>query len=275
MAWLSRFARANSGVTIYVAPDCRDAIGRIELSGGTRIADNAETCNLVHGAAYEEGARLPCEPWRGPTAEEAQSLIATEIPRNLADTIAIVRLPGEFSDERRETIRNISTETLEVDLLQPLRSVCELGEPVHCIGINANPANLKTVTINREINRFIGLHIDNWDRTNLNSRHLATNRICINIGKGDRYLIFLPVSLMEIVYLLAQEMGPDWEPSRRYTEIGRQFMERFPDMPAVRYRLAPGEAYIAPTENLVHDGSSLGQTEIDEQFTIRGHIRPL
>jgi hypothetical protein len=52
-------------------------------------------------------------------------------------------------------------------------------------------------------------------------------------------------------------------------------MERFPDMPTVRCRLGPGEAYIAPTENLVHDGSSIGQSEIDEQFTIRGHIRPL
>jgi hypothetical protein len=52
-------------------------------------------------------------------------------------------------------------------------------------------------------------------------------------------------------------------------------MEKYPEIPIVRCRLRPGEAYIAPTENLVHDGSSVGQGDIDRQFTIRGHIRPL
>jgi hypothetical protein len=275
IAWLSLYARANSAVTIYVAPSCKDAVGRIELSSGTRVADSSETSTLVHGAAYEEGARLPREPWRPPTPQEAERLLASELPRDMANAIAIVRLPGEFSDELREAIRNVSDETLETDLLQPLRKICELGEPVHCIGVNANPANLKTVTINRDINRFNGLHVDNWDRIDLNSRHLASNRICINIGKGDRYFMFLPVSLMDMASLLAKEMGPHWKPPGRYTAIGRQFMERFPAVPAVRCWLAPGEAYIAPTENLVHDGSSLGQSEVDEQFTIRAHIRSL
>ena len=72
-AWLSLYARANSGVKIYIAPSCKDAVGRIELSSGTRVADSLETCNLVHGAAYEEGARLPREPWRSPTDKEAES----------------------------------------------------------------------------------------------------------------------------------------------------------------------------------------------------------
>jgi hypothetical protein len=265
----------NSGVKIYIAPNCKEAANRIELSSGTRVADASETSDPMHGAAYEEGARLPREPWRPPTTQEAERLLASEPPRNMASAIAIVRLPGEFSDELREAIRNVSDETLEADLLKPLRKICELGEPVHCIGVNANPANLETVTINRDINRFIGLHVDSWDRMDLNSRHFATNRICLNIGKDARYFIFLPVLLAEIASLLTQEMGPDWQPSRRYTTIGRQFMERFPDVPAVRCWLAPGEAYIGPTENLVHDGSSLGQSEMDEQFTIRGHIRPL
>jgi hypothetical protein len=193
----------------------------------------------------------------------------------MATSAAIVKLPGEFSNELREAIRSGNTESLEVKLLQPLRTICELGEPLHCIGPSRNPANLKTVTINHDIGRYNGLHVDNWDDSDLDSRHLATNRICVNIGQDDRYFLFLPLLLMDIASALAEEMGPDWEAPGRYTVVGRQFMERFPNVPVVRCRLAPGEAYVAPTENLVHDGSSVGQSDLDEQFTIRGHIRPL
>jgi len=262
-------------IRIYVAPNCKQSANRIELSSGTRVADTVETTHVAGGFAYEEGARLPREPWRRPTEEETESLIVAEVPRNMATSAAIVKLPGEFSNELREAIRSGNTESLEVKLLQPLRTICELGEPLHCIGPSRNPANLKTVTINHDIGRYNGLHVDNWDDSDLDSRHLATNRICVNIGQDDRYFLFLPLLLMDIASALAEEMGPDWEAPGRYTVVGRQFMERFPNVPVVRCRLAPGEAYVAPTENLVHDGSSVGQSDLDEQFTIRGHIRPL
>jgi len=273
--WLRLHARMDGRINIYFAPSCKESANRIELSSGTRLADMREITDLVHGAAYEEGARLPRDPWHRPTAEEAESLIVAEVPRNMATTVAIVKLPGEFSDDVRQSIRSGSPEALEVNLLRPLRTICELGEPLHCIGPNKQPGNLKTVTINREIGRYISLHVDTWDRCDLNSLHLATNRICVNIGQDDRYFLFLPLSLMAVASALSEEMGPDWEMPGRYTVLARQFMEQFPDVPIIRCRLAPGEAYVAPTENLVHDGSSVGQSDIDEQFTIRGHIRPL
>jgi hypothetical protein len=271
----SLYARANSGVTVYIAPNCKAAADRIELSSGTRVADASETSADNQAAAYEEGARLPREPWRSPTDKEIASLIDTEIPQNAANSIAIIKLPHELTDEFCAMIRNVDIETLETDLLQPLRTICELGEPLHCLGASANPPNLKTVTINRGTGRFNGLHVDNWEGLDINSRHLAANRICINISKSDRYFLFVPISLIDMARLLTGDMGPQSQMPRRYTEIGRQFLARFPEVPTVRCRIAPGEAYIAPTENLVHDGSSLGQSGTDEQFTIRGHIRPL
>ena len=273
--WLSLRTRMSGPIKIYIAASCKASNNRIELSSGTRVANMRETADLVHGATYEKGARLPREPWRRPTDEEAKSLVVASAPSNMANSIAIVKLPGEFSNDLREAIRSSNNESLEIKLLQPLRAICELGEPLHCIGPSKNPPNLKTVTVNRDIGRYNGLHVDNWDQTDLDSRHLATNRICINVGEEDRYFLFLPLSLMDITSVLSEEMGPQWKASGRYTLIGRQFMERFPGMPVIRCRIAPGEAYIAPTENLVHDGSSVGQSDVDEQFTVRGHIRPL
>jgi hypothetical protein len=274
-AWRGLYARANSGVTIYIAPSCKDAVSRIELSSGTRVADASESSGHNQAAAYEDGARLPREPWRSPTDKEAESLIAAEIPKNMANAIAILKLPRELTDDFCQAIRNTDNDTLATDLLRKLAKICELGKSVHCIGVNENRADLKTVTINRAINRFIGLHVDNWDRLELHALHLSTNRICINIGNSDRYFLFVPISLMDMAGLLTEDIGPHWQAPRRHTDLGRQFLARFPEVPTVRCRLAPGEAYIAPTENLMHDGSSLGQTETDEQYTIRGHIRPM
>jgi hypothetical protein len=273
-AWLSLRARMTGRIKVYFATSCKESDNRIELSSGTRVADVHETTNLVHGANYEEGARLPREPWRPPTVEEAQSLIAADIPINMASSVVIFQLPNEISSLQR-AMRSGDKESLEVSLLQSLRSICELGGPLQFIGPSKNPANLRTVTFNHSVGRYNGLHVDNWDQLNLDSRHLATNRICINLGQEDRYFLFLPFPLMDIAVALSKEIGAQWKVPERYTLIGRQFMERFPDVPAVRCRLGPGEAYIAPTENLVHDGSSVGQSNMDEQFTIRGHIRLL
>jgi hypothetical protein len=105
-AWLRLYARMDGRIKIYVAPSCKESANRIELSSGTRLADMRETTDLVHGVAYEEGARLPREPWRQPTREEAESLIVVEVPRNMATSVAIVKLPGEFSDDLRQAIRS-------------------------------------------------------------------------------------------------------------------------------------------------------------------------
>ena len=273
-SWLDIQPRMSGGVTIYFSPAC-DLSDRLALSNGTRVASARETTGQSDGPAYEQGARLPGEPWRRPTSDELASLVATEVPRNMAASIAIVRLPGEFSNATRDAIRTDTPEALETNLIHPLLTVCELHEPIHCIGLSRNPANLKTVTFNNSTRRYNGLHVDSWEQLGVDSLHLATNRVCINVGESDRFFLFLPFPLTAIATFLTQEMGPGWEMPGRLTALGRQFMERFPEIPVVRCRLAPGEAYIAPTENLVHDGSSAGQSGDDEQFTIRGHITPL
>jgi hypothetical protein len=271
-AWLRNQPLMGDRITIHFSLGCNDPANRITLSDGTRVASMPEISDQDDRPAYEQGAMLPREPWRPLTGKEAERLIVTEVPRNMATSVAIVKLPGDFSVAKRDDTTTGAREAFEANLVRALQTVCELAEPFHCIGSNKNPANLRTVTFNDRIGRYNGLHVDSWDQLDVNSLHVATNRACVNIGQSDRYFLFLPLSLMDIAAVLAQEMGPGWQMPRRHTMIGRKFMERFPEIPVVRCRLAPGEAYIAPTENLVHDASSAGQSAVDEQFTIRGHI---
>jgi len=158
------------------------------------------------------------------------------------------------------------------DIVAPLEGTCTLDEPLDWIGPTSNRPGLKTVTVDTASKHYIGLHLDSWDNLELEHRHESTNRICINIGASDRYFLFLPFSLSGMAHIMSK-LHQDL--SIHHTLLGDHFMERFPDVPAIRCRLAPGEAYIAPTENLIHDGSSEGAQQSDEQFTVRGHIRPL
>jgi hypothetical protein len=146
----------------------------------------------------------------------------------------------------------------------------------HYIGHGSGMAGLTTTTIDWNVERYIGLHVDNWDSEPLETRDRAKTRICVNVGKAARYFLYLPISVFEITTSLAREIAESGIAAPDYAAMGRLFMTRFPDFPVIRCRLDPNEAYIAPTENLVHDGLSIGQSGpdriMDEHFTILGRI---
>jgi len=50
-------------------------------------------------------------------------------------------------------------------------------------------------------------------------------------------------------------------------------MQAFPDQFVLRLGVAPGEAYIAPTENLIHDASSMWMGDSDLSLTILAQLR--
>ena len=163
-AWLSLLARMSDKIKIYVVPGCSELIDRIELSSGTRAAEMQETDEAVHRAPYEEGARLPREPWRRPTEEEIAGLVMSELPSEMATSVVILKLP----DELRDGLQKIRSYAEFQELLHDFRTICELGQPMHCIGPSRNPANLKTVTFNQDTRQYNGLHVDNWDQLDLN-----------------------------------------------------------------------------------------------------------
>jgi hypothetical protein len=268
MGWLDLYSQLDHGVKIYPAPECRNMVGRVQASAGTRPVTSKEIVELH----YESEARLPQEPWRLLTRAEQAALMAERLPRDVERTVSIVKLPGAFSAGVWRSFEPVEGAEVPDDIVATLESTCTLDEPLDWIGYTSNLPGLKTVTVGNDGKHYIGLHLDSWDDLELERRPESTNRICVNIGASDRYFLFLPFSLNEMGYILS-ELHKNL--SIHHTSFGDHFMERFPDVPAIRCRLAPGEAYIASTENLMHDGSSEGQQQLDELFTVRGHIRPL
>jgi hypothetical protein len=268
MHWLELRARAGPALHIHIAPECADDPGRVQLSAGTRPVSVEE----MQGG-YEEEARMPREPWRLPGAEETDALLARDPPDDYGRSIVLVRLSGPVSEDRAERLRCDDEEVMQREIFDPLAPLCDFYEPFKCLGWTSNDPDRKTVTIDTNINQFIGLHVDSWEDLSLDIREQSTNRICINVGSEARWFLFLPFSVVEIARIMGREIGAENVPPRDLTLLGRMFMGMFPDVPVVRCRLQPNEAYIAPTENLVHDGSSEGQTGLDQAFTVLGHIR--
>lgn len=260
----SEFAPCAPDVRVYVAPDCLSVVDRIAISAGSRAVGPLD----VRVLGYEKLARLPALPWQSLTQAEAKRFICGT-PSDIKRTVAIVRLPELPC---RSRTMNPDREDL-LGLLESIDRVASIEDPIAVVGITSNAVKLQTVTFNEHISKFIGLHVDNWEGAALQNREALPNRVCVNVGSSHRYFLFVPCSLRLMMDVLRQAHGRDWQIPPRLTSIGRLFLEEYPTFPVIRCKVLPGEAYIAPTENLVHDASSDGHTGVeDRQFTVRGNI---
>ncbi|MFE2326017.1 hypothetical protein ACFXD5_19165 [Streptomyces sp. NPDC059385] len=196
-------------------------------------------------AAYEPGAVVPSGQWR-PMAEA--DVKAVTAPRRPLDStlVEIVRPP--FRDDL----------PLE-DLAHPL------GDPdaVYLGQALAKPG-MTTTTDNYEDGRLIGLHLDNWDKLSYADKHTGRRRICLNLGPGTRYIILGTLDAQAICRAVRGYRFPHTQDYRAYVASGRPIR-------IFRIRLAPGEGYIAPTEYLLHDGSTEGQDQPSAAAFWLGH----
>ncbi len=245
---------------------------RIELSLGTKSASSSGRLN------YEEGASVPRLPFRAPTAAELSCMLFESRPFSTSGAIGICRPPVETFEKLAAIGRSIrdrqcklETEAYKVgirDLVGWLskRYVFEDKYIVHGFSVD-EPAAL-TTTIGRT-GRLVGLHLDTWEYHRLDERASALNRFCLNAGEQARYLLAFNLDLVEMHGLLRDLCRVCVS---NVHDIGPEFMRRFPDYPVVKVKINPGEAYIAPTDFVIHDATSLGLESSGCSFTIRGRF---
>jgi hypothetical protein len=114
--------------------------------------------------------------------------------------------------------------------------------------------------------RKTGLHVDSWDHKPWWDRSSGSNRISINIGVFPRQLVFCTVPVVDI------SAAEDAQRREFPTGLMPDFFRRRPETRVYRMRLEPGEGYIAPTENIIHDGSTQLVNGEDAQIVIRGFL---
>jgi hypothetical protein len=263
-------------VTVTCGPEPIDIAERLEICEGARAPIFAES-----GTQYEPGARIPSGMWRRLNREELNCIVPSGRAWNRANTVVVVLPPRDV----REAIRSLTQESdsiesiarfvlpRHVDVIADLiPTFCNFPNPIIYHGLAINDSNLITVTVNSANGLRTGLHFDDWDRKRLKERALSTNRISLNIGPAMRYFVFVPVTLAVMAgFVLGNGDGLD--DIEKPNQIGQLFLANEKDVPVLRVKLFPGEGYIAPTENILHDGSSEGISTVNRHITFRGHFR--
>jgi hypothetical protein len=252
-----------------------DPLGdRIQLSDGTCPAAPFSR----EDAKYMPHAYVPRPPWRSLTTEESNVLITEQPPKNISNSITLLRVPDAIMQpfknlwlgrnltrqEFYEAVDGSSGQEAIKGAADFVRTLILKEDEFRIIRIYNQPG-LYSTGYRPEIDSYVGLHVDSWDRQPIDARENVTNRISINIGNEDRFLVYMNLTMKDLIEIL----NPPLDCSPNDLVLG--FFQMYPKYPAIRVRIRPGEAYIAPTENIIHDG--IGSKLIpDFNLTICGHI---
>jgi len=270
----------NCGLSIFCPHADEDGKPRIWLSPGTGLAQT-----LNPRVPYGKSSFIPREPWRQATSQETKELLCTEASDDIGHCVGIVKISSEAL--RPLHALRLAHAPSEAAILQMVKS--EKYPPAktilaeYLIGYRhkhgdekihdpiVNGPGLTTTTYDYQNKYFLGLHLDSWNNMPYDLRHQSPNRISVNLGLQDRYFLFIGIPFATVMERAGYTSPPNPQDVPT-TDIIKSFLARFPDQPVVKVRVSPGEAYIAPTENIIHDGSSEGQTGPDIHFTIRGYF---
>ena len=251
---------------------------RVRLSQGTCTVGEAG----LAPADYKPGAIVPRSPWKSLSPSEANLLTRTTSAVR-TDFVSVVRPPTDLVEQIRTlvgdagsgrfvpdfTARNGNAELVESVADRLAESFCAPLRDRRTLGLDIERREPGTVTRDLSDNLKLGLHIDTWSKSHRADLLAAPNRMCLNIGTQSRYLIFSNILYHDALRLLGDH--PDLD-RRTPTDNARWFLALTPHYPVVRVEIRPGEAYIAPTDNLIHDGMNDGSAEPDVKFSVLGHF---
>jgi hypothetical protein len=259
-------------------------------TGSVRIACPADRLKLSSGTAapaaegfdpgdFDSRARIPRGPWRAPTPQEIAQLAQRSAADGTTNFVAIVDLPEGLKrlafelgaiacSAWHEGDHSQVAMPLQARLAEGLVDHFRGGPHARASGIVISRPGVPTLTSDFAGPALWGLHVDSWFGLPLSQRANAPNRLAVNIGSEDRTFQFIDLGVEQVSAILAAR----GEPQTAAYEAAVRFMELYPDYPIVSVRVAPGEAYIGGTENLIHDGSSVGMGAADALFTIIGEF---
>jgi hypothetical protein len=255
-----------------------DDPARIALSQGTEEASG----RTLRGQTYRTPSFVPRLPWGKPSAEELDLLMRGRFHDDSATSfVAVVKVSeraladihalGFGSQMSRERYDQLASQELTISALKgcfaDLAPYVDQGCQLKALGFAIGDPGIPTVATDPV--RRAGLHVDNWD-DDWDGTTLR-NRLHLNLGCESRHFLFINLLVQNLSSTTAVAKGP--EVGTPSTRIGHAFMRSFPEYAVVRVRIDPGEAYVAPTDYLIHDGDSTGKVLPDVNFAMLGRWR--
>jgi hypothetical protein len=233
----------------------------------------------------------PYEPWAVVPAADVQPLDATLLERaeaivlerclplvslmRLTDAVSPIIGRGMEAHDEASAMTAAALFPLEAGLAAiktaMRKSFVWSASRFSLIGLAHGAPHQRTTTINRANGHRLGLHFDSWDMLPLPARSASRYRVSVNVGTSDRTFLFVAMTAIEALQI-AEQSGVT---PQNATTIFRTALRLRPQTQVFRLRVPPGWAYVAPTDNLAHDGSTLGATSFDFSLHALADFRPL
>lgn len=255
---------------------------RVEINSGINVIApgyflNGET------TGYYSGVYRPENDWRNLSEAELQIILDPMVCDNLHDTVYLFRLPGwirnlynrlKSENLLKEQEANDSTLSYFTDAVcQYLTAEIFLPFEVSGKSVNVTQSGIPSSTYDQQQNRYRGLHIDNWGTPlySLRERGKSSPRFCVNLGTHPRSFVFINLQLCTMIDMyncddlsaLNRELNAPIA-----TPFAERFMSDFFNYPVLKVTLEPDEAYLAPVQNLLHDGYPLRNQAVDVNFQL-------
>jgi hypothetical protein len=264
---------------------------RISHSHGISLISQVEInhgMDFAKSPSYKPFSIVPKQRWRPLSLEEIQILQCPNGGKEMWRSIGIVNFPhycfrhlhsmGFSNIHSEEELLMFRKEVSFDDCFSPIPDYIEdafllHGKCIH-VPVSAKKPNLLTVSSDsgQDCEEWVGLHVDTWDRKGIRDLESARNRICINLGQESRYFLFVNLTIKQIIQMLKGKIEKDFENLFHKHALLQEFVKAFPDYPVIKIELKPQQAYIAPTENMYHDASTVGMQTLDIHFTSRGYF---
>jgi len=244
-------------VNVRLDPRVQPDLERFSLSLGVR--------EVVGDSTYEPHARVPVR--FEPLPDAARAALVAESSFSRTRNVSVLAGGAPLLSDLREAAHSPRREALQEALpavLSELTKILSVVRAPTSLGLGQNPPGMATVTRDPRSGLFVGLHVDTFEAYN-EDRTSAGNRLSINIGLAPRYFLFVPYDFRALARAgnLSQA-----------SSVVRRFFESQSAAPVVRVRINPGEAYIAPTEAIIHDASSSDGCDPDLHVTALGCFEP-
>lgn len=280
----------QSGTSIHILSRNKsrwDLSSRLSINGGTIcIKLPKESTSASRDSIY-----YPKDNWRQLTTAEIDILLkqATDkdygfVNHSLGGSIYTFSIP---EDLRREfwKITNIESLLKKPNVPEQFHQVSNIVKYVdqNCFQVPStrslvivrNKPSMRSTTFDPKFNSYIGLHFDNFSKPPVNKRFSSQVRAVINLGDEERSFVFINLTLIQIFNMLNLEHSPDnYQKYILASPMANIFMQNFPDHPVIRLLIKPGEGYIAPTQNIIHDGYTVDKTIVDTVMMIRADFDP-
>lgn len=260
------------GISVSVQGKHEGVADRIQICSGTTRASSP---------SYVDVAFLPNRDWRDLSDVEyrmlddqvredklgdAERITTWRLPRSISKHFNILRVAIE--EHNNEGVVGKLFKHAEyrrgLDKLIDLCREAGMADGYRKLGYYIRKPGLTSLTVEEKEGKFVGLHVDSWARGAPDKRTGFPLRLCVNLGPESRYLQFVNLSFRQIAEITKYEANDD------ANQFVIKFLDQYPNYPVLRLKVEPGEAYIAPAEFMIHDGSSDEKKYVDATTTILG-----